>query len=793
MTDTQDRYKARYQREKKARREAEALLEQKSRDLYHSNQSLQALAESLETKVEERTHELQRARDEAIQYAKVKSDFLANMSHELRTPMNGVLGMLNLLEDANLDARESKLVKTAAHSGQLLLKIINDILDFTKLEENKLDLEHVPFDPIELIELVVEPFISQTIDKDIDLLTQIPPSIPSALISDPTRIQQIVTNLVSNAIKFTHEGYVLVQCFYEQGTMMLRIVDSGIGMSQQQCEKIFSAFSQADESTTRKYGGTGLGLSICKSLLEAMNGTIKVESEVNKGTTFTVEIPMESNGVARSYPSDDIEPNYQCILAIEHFLERSILEECLLHWKINVQHSLSDGSELNDLIKDSNIDLLVVEESLFNDIEELIELSRRYPKVQIFFYTKIENLNITEKQIICLNKPVKRSELFNALATISGCATIETGVKKSLDKYEFKQQSVLLVEDNLTNQEVAKELLKSVNLQVTIANNGQEAIDLLNENDFELVLMDIQMPVLDGLSATRKIRDMQGKYNDLPIFAMTAHNLKGDKEKSLSAGMNGHLTKPIVPKLLFAALSKHLDFETKTLSESNTVTKAKIEETKTNSCKDELDNCLELEDALERVGGNEKILYKLLGMFKQQQLEFIADFKLSCKQNDFETAIRLAHTLKGSAANSGAMNLSKFASLLEQHLKKLNETSTTNLDINSDVIAQLLVDIEKQLTQVFKRIDVLCEANTAPKSDSSDFDKETVLKYLQTIPEEVFSDISVVECAMSELSNKLSNTQYSNEIDKLNQYYNQFDYDNLISASKQLIMNIQGK
>lgn len=794
MSDAPDRYKARYLREKSARKEAEKLLEEKSRDLYQSNQELQSLAENLENKVNQRTQALQKATDEAIAHARVKSDFLANMSHELRTPMNGVLGMLNLLDDAPLNTRYRKIVKTASRSGNLLLKLINDILDFTKLENNKLELENLPFDPIELLELAVEPFIAETINSGIDLLIQIPPSIPKVLIGDCTRIQQIITNLVSNAVKFTHEGYVLVQCFHEQNTFILRVVDSGIGMSASQSNKVFSAFSQADGSTTRKYGGTGLGLSICKNLVSTMQGQLHVESQPNQGTTFTVEIPMLSEGGPRQAPVSEATTVIKCALSVPHFLEQSIIEECLVHWQIQTNCIKPSFDTIRQQLADEKIDLLIIDDYMQDNIAELKQLLLDYTGLHIVFFTKVHDFTQNCARFTYLNKPIKRSELFDAIADLGGFARINIEADKAIPKLSFNAQHILLVEDNLVNQEVAKELLSSVNLNVTIANNGQEACALLKKQDFELVLMDIQMPIMDGISATQEIRSWQGKYQDLPIFAMTAHNLKGDSEKSISAGMNKHITKPIVPKILFEALSAYLMYSDAVLVSSTEGVLESNEPNEQLNRDSEIENLpgLELVDALERVAGNKSILIKLLGLFQQQQQNFVDEFADSIEQGDMETTIRLAHTLKGSAANSGAMTLSSIASDLERHLKELDKSgniaSLTCIDIH-----QFLQAIHTELEQVFSSIELLITQAKPTNADKqqTDFNIEQAKTLLKQIQDNLYSDLSVVDDNIQLLSQNAYNTHYQKPIASLESAFNAFDYDNILKHTKALLTQLQ--
>ncbi|MEM0912203.1 MAG: ATP-binding protein [Pseudomonadota bacterium] len=699
MSDEIERYKARYKREKASRKEAEQLLEDKSRELFKLNSSLKELTETLERKVEDRTADLAQARDEAIRLSRVKSDFLANMSHELRTPMNGVLGMLNLLKESDLSPRGQKLVSTASHSGELLLKIINDILDFTKLEADKLEIENVAFTPIELLESVTQPFFTQAQHKRIELITVFPPSLPSTLTGDPTRIQQVISNIISNAIKFTDFGEVVVKAFYQKNRLHVNVTDTGVGIEEHQVDKIFSAFSQADESTTRKFGGTGLGLSICHHLVKLMGGNIEVKSEINQGSTFSVSLPLVSECSSKHFDDSLTCLSNTVVIAAKHPLNQQMLSSLITSWRLGSAEIFGDSEALLTRLEDDDIDLMLIEESIFEDCELLKSFLKEFCNFEVIVLTQNGIANSTLTDFIQLSLPYKQSELYNTIAPIFGLNAISISSKSAFDKIKFKGQHLLLVEDNATNQEVAKEILKLVNLNVTIAENGQQGMDLVKTDRFSLVLMDIQMPVMDGLTATQTIRQLGDKYTELPIIAMTAHSLKGDREKSLDAGMNNHVTKPIDPNILFGVLADYLDYDE--INEDRTTENADNNSDNSATAEEhdvpELDG-VDIEAALKRMSGNWPLLKKILLMYKKQQCSFVEDFQQEQRQQNPDELVRLTHTLKGSSANVGADKVSAIAKDLETHLKsEIAKASDISQAITSTKIDLLLQQLSEEL------------------------------------------------------------------------------------------------
>jgi signal transduction histidine kinase len=377
------RLQRRCEREKTARLEAESLLESKSLELFNANQELKGLAEGLEEQVRVRTEEMEAARDQALASAKSKSHFLANMSHEIRTPMNGMLGMFRMLHKTQLTDRQERLLETAEHSAEMLVQIINDVLDFSKLEANKITLEALAFDPRELMEQATVSFGSDGLNGDVEIICDVAVDMPSVLQGDPTRIQQVLNNFLSNAVKFTKEGEVVASAEFKQGVLDIRVRDTGVGMTAEQQGKIFKAFAQADESTTRKFGGTGLGLAICKNLTEMMGGEIGVDSEAGKGSCFYIRLPLEVIEDSPSYSLlDESISTKKVLLAIKNDCLARQLEALFQAWRFTNFTVIQDAQQLTpDAIRS---DLLIADMALPHAdslVESFVEIGSKVIKL----------------------------------------------------------------------------------------------------------------------------------------------------------------------------------------------------------------------------------------------------------------------------------------------------------------------------------------------------------------------------------------------------------------------------
>ena len=537
----------------------------------HKNKELEATLKDL--KVAQK--ELVEAKLIAESAAHAKADFLATMSHEIRTPMNGVIGMTELLKDTPMNEEQLEFLQIIQDSGENLLTIINDILDFSKIESGKLELERIPINLLENIEGVVDLLSAKTKEKNLELIHYIFPDVPPMIIGDPVRIRQIIINLVNNAIKFTSKGEILIAVKLlekdKNGKIKLRfsVKDTGIGIPEDKIDSLFSAFSQVDTSTTRKYGGTGLGLAISKRLVEIMGGEIWVESEAGKGSTFhftiITEESTEANWNLATHFGIKIPQlkNMNVLIVDDNATNRNILTLQCRKWGL-VVHSTEDHTAAIAKMKSDIsfnlvlLDMCLPEKTGIDIATEIRKIDQKVPIILLSSIDKPDGIEFPGKLFSAfLPKPIKQKNLFKTI--MKAVSKPEDSIIKKDDKkteinYKSKINSdfaleypfkILIAEDNIINQKLADKVMAKMGYKITIVNNGIEAVEYVKTGNYNLVLMDCQMPEMDGYDATGEIRKMQGDIKNIPIIAMTANAMEGDKEKCLQAGMSDYISKPI--------------------------------------------------------------------------------------------------------------------------------------------------------------------------------------------------------------------------------------------------------